>query len=207
MARKTTSSPNDGIGTRRAEPDPRVQRTKQIVLEATFRLMSEAGFGGVSIDEISRTTGVAKTTIYRHWPSRSALLMDACSKLRSPVEAPDTGALMADLMALATRLAGQLHSARWPGILPSIIDAAERDAEIAKLYARLQVGFAAPYHAVCERAAERGELPRGTEPAEIAACIIGPLFYRRWFSREPINEIFVKHVVERALGPTKTRSK
>ncbi len=207
MARKTISSQNHNRDTRPAEPDPRVQRTKQIVLEATFRLMSQAGIGGVSVDEVSRTTGVAKTTIYRHWPSRSALLMDACSKLRSPVEVPDTGSLKTDLMALGTRLATNLHSARWPGILPSIIDAAERDAEIAKLYARLQAGFAAPYHAVCERAAKRGELPRGTEPAEIAACIIGPLFYRRWFSREPINETFVKHVVERALGPTKTRSK
>src|SRR5581483_11472173 len=141
MARKTISSKNHNRDTRRAEPDPRVQRTKQIVLEATFRLMSQAGIGGVSVDEVSRTTGVAKTTIYRHWPSRSALLMDACSKLRSPVEVPDTGNPRTDLMALGTRLATNLHSARWPGILPSIIDAAERDAEIAKLYARLQAGF------------------------------------------------------------------
>ena len=43
------------------------------MLAETYRLLAEGGIGGVSIDEIARRTGVAKTTIYRHWPSRAAL--------------------------------------------------------------------------------------------------------------------------------------
>ncbi len=64
--------------------------------------MTRSGLGGVSIDEVARASGVAKTTIYRHWPTRAALLIDACSQLGGPHEAPDTGSLRGDLYALAS---------------------------------------------------------------------------------------------------------
>ena len=51
--------------------DQRVVRSKTRVLEETYRLLSEGGMGGVSVDEVSRRSGVAKTTIYRHWPTHA----------------------------------------------------------------------------------------------------------------------------------------
>jgi AcrR family transcriptional regulator len=180
--------------------DKRVERTKEVVLDTTFKLMTKAGIGGVSIDEVARTSGVAKTTIYRHWPSRTSLLMEACSRLRPKPDVPDTGGLAGDIKALATRLAGQLQSARWPAILPSIIDAAERDAHIAQFYARLQAGFTEPYRVVLERAQGRDELSSKVDVATLIACIVGPLFYRRWYSREAIDEKFVNSVLTKALG-------
>jgi AcrR family transcriptional regulator len=191
----------------RVELDKRVERTKDVVLDTTFKLMTKKGIGGVSIDEVARTSGVAKTTIYRHWPSRSALLMDACSRLRPKADVPDTGSLKGDITALATRLAGQLQSARWPAILPSIIDAAERDTHVAQFYARLQAGFTEPHRVVLERAQARGELPSKLDVTTLIACIVGPLFYRRWYSREEIDEKFVKNVVAKALGSIESRAK
>ena len=86
-----------------------------------------------------------------------------------------------------------------------MIDAAERDPEIAAVYARVHAGFMAPLNAVIERAQKRGELPRTAVPSEIVAAIVGPLFYRRWFSRERLDDRFVRGVVERALLTPKTR--
>ena len=126
----------------------RVQRSKDSILAVTYKLLSEEGIGGVSIDEVSRRSGVSKTTIYRHWPSRSALLMDACSKIGPAPVIPDTGTLKGDVTALATDLAQQLKSARWAAVLPSIIDAAEREPELAQLLARLHAGQMVPYFAV-----------------------------------------------------------
>jgi AcrR family transcriptional regulator len=177
------------------------------VLDTTFKLMTKAGIGGVSIDEVARTSGVAKTTIYRHWPSRSSLLMDACSRLRPKADVPDTGGLEGDIKALATRLTGQLQSARWPAILPSIIDAAERDTQIAQFYARLQAGFTEPYRVVLERAQKRGELSPKLDVTTLVACIVGPLFYRRWYSREVIDEKFVNSVLAKALGSIEAKAK
>src|SRR5258707_15817170 len=93
------------------ETDERVRRSKEAVLAATSELLSEAGLGGVSVDAVSKRSGVAKTTIYRHWPSRTALLLEAGAKMGSRPEAPDTGSLRGDLTVLAMYLPGQLRSA------------------------------------------------------------------------------------------------
>src|SRR4051794_38037243 len=92
------------------DADQRVERSRKSVLTATVQLLAEAGLGGVSVDEVSRRSRVAKTTIYRHWPSRSVLLLDACSNLGARPQAPDTGTLKGDLSALATYMAGRLRS-------------------------------------------------------------------------------------------------
>jgi len=66
----------------------------------------------VSIDEVSKRSGVAKTTIYRHWPSRADLLLEACSKLGSKFEVPDTGSFRGDVEALVLAFASYLRQHR-----------------------------------------------------------------------------------------------
>lgn len=180
------------------ETDERVEKSKRAVLTATYELLTKAGLGGVSVDEVSRQSGVAKTTIYRHWPSREALLLDACSKLSSRPPVPDTGKLKTDLEALATGAAVRLLQP-WSTVLPSIMDAGERDKELAKLQAQIHAQMRSAFVAVIERAQERGELARAHEAREMVASIIGPILYRRFFSREPLDEAFAKRVVARAL--------
>lgn len=180
--------------------DERVRRSKEAVLVATFELLSEAGFGGVSVDAVSERSGVAKTTIYRHWPSRTALLLDACSRMSPRREPPDTGRFESDLTVLLTDLAHRLQTARWPLMLPSVIDAAERDPDIARVYSSLHAELVSPFRKVVERAQERGEFPTSVEASETVARLLGPLFYRRWFSRQAIDEGFVARVVEGVLS-------
>jgi hypothetical protein len=86
-----------------------------------------------------------------------------------------------------------------PRLLPSIIDAAERDPELAKIHSRIQLGHATPFHEVIERAQRRGDVPKSVDPKAMTATLMGPLFYRRWFSREPIDEKFVKLLVKSAV--------
>jgi AcrR family transcriptional regulator len=181
-------------------PDARVRRSKDAVLQATFELLMETGLSGVSVDEIARRSGVAKTTIYRHWPTRSALLLDACSRLTARPEAPDTGSLKGDLTALAETVAARLSSGRWSSVLPSVIDAAERDPEIAELHARLHADMMSAFRAVIARAHARGELARERGPSELIEAIVGALFYRRWFSREPLTPKAARAIVARALA-------
>jgi len=174
--------------------DERVRRSRTTVLGATAQLLFERGFGGATVDEISRRSGVAKTTIYRHWPTRTDLLRDACSTLSTPLDTPDTGSFEADMTALMTNLAYLLRSARWTSVLPSIIDAAERDPDIADMYGKLQLGYSAPFETVIQRAMRKGELAQNTDTAMLIAALTGPLFYRRWFSREPLTDDFAKSV-------------
>jgi AcrR family transcriptional regulator len=179
--------------------DGRVRRSREKVLAITAELLFERGFSGASVDEISRRSGVAKTTIYRHWPGRAELLRDACSTISTPQGVPDNGKLEIDAKELMTNLAQMLRSAKWTSVLPSVIDAAERDPDIADMYATLQQGYSAPFETVIRRAVRRGELPAETDVAVLVASLIGPLFYRRWFSREPLSDAFAVQVVQQLI--------
>src|SRR5262252_2309139 len=101
----------------REQTDERVEKSKRIVLATTYELLTKSGLSGVSVDEVSRRSGVAKTTIYRHWPSREALLLDACSQFREKPQAPDTGSFKRDLEALVSGVAVRLQQP-WSTVMP-----------------------------------------------------------------------------------------
>ena len=195
----TESSPPAIAGNTGETISEKVRRSRKTVLAAAAELLFERGFAGASVDEISRRSGVAKTTIYRHWPTRTDLLRDACSTIGTPQAVPDTGSFKTDMIALMTGLARLLRTARWTSVLPSIIDAAERDPDIANMYSKLQRGYSAPFETVILRAVGRGELPEDTDAAMLIAALTGPLFYRRWFSRDPLSDAFVKQIVQQVI--------
>jgi AcrR family transcriptional regulator len=198
-ADSTTTAPQAPVQGARTHGN-RVQRSKETVLGTTCELLTERGLGGVSVDEVSRRSGVAKTTIYRHWPTRSDLLVDACSQLVAQQDVPDTGSFEGDLSALLLVMAAYLSTARWSSMLPSIIDAAERDPDLASIHSQIQRGHAAPFLDVIARAVRRGEVPAAVDAAALVASLLGPLFYRRWFSREPLEDEFVRAVIANVLG-------
>jgi hypothetical protein len=98
-----------------------------------------------------------------------------------------------------TNLAEQLQSAAWASVYPSIIDAAERDPEIAAMQSALHKSFMAPFHAVVEQAKAKGEIQRDKPAAYVIAAVVGPLFYRRWFSKEAIDVRFVEATIDAAI--------
>lgn len=183
--------------------DPRIVVSRERVLTTTLDLLTEAGLDELTIDDISRRSGVAKTTIYRHWPSRSALVIDACSRMTDGEAAPpDTGSLEGDVRAILTTIAELLRTARWSSIVPSIVDVAEHDPAFADIHSRIQRGHAAPLRSTLDRAALRGEIPSTADRDAMTAALLGPLFYRRWFSREPIDAKFVDMIIRSTLaGP------
>ena len=76
----------------RSRTDPRVALSRQRVLAATLDLLTDTGLGGLTIDDVSKRSGVAKTTIYRHWPNRTTLVIDACSQMTDGNQEPPTPA-------------------------------------------------------------------------------------------------------------------
>jgi AcrR family transcriptional regulator len=180
--------------------DGRVQRSRDRVLGTAFELLSESGVIGFTIDEVARRSGVAKTTIYRHWASREALVLEACARISAEQDLPDTGSLEADLTALLVNIGNLLGTARWSSVVPSLVDVAERDQEFAAVHATIQRGHAAPLGRVLDRAAERGDIPASTDRSFVVSALMGPLYYRRWFAREPIDDRFVADLVRSVLG-------
>lgn len=195
-AQKRRSEANDQSNTL----DDRVRRSKDKVLQMTSELLAENGVSGLSVDEVARRSGVAKTTIYRHWPTRTDLVVDACLQLGTRAEVPNTGTFVSDVQALMTTIANLLNTARWSSVMPSIIDAAERNPELAEVFISIQRGHTMPFQEIIARAMSKGELPPSIDVGALIAALIGSVYYRRWFSREPLDEAFIAAVVKNVLG-------
>lgn len=196
-ARGGTTAP----ATQGPRTDPRVAASRERVIGTTLELLTEVGLGAVTVDDISKRSGVAKTTIYRHWPNRSALVVEACLRMTDgDVLPPDTGALESDLRVYMVSLAELLATARWSSILPSIVDVAEHDPAFADVHSSIQRRHAAPVRAILDRAVRRAEIPASTDLSAVSAALLGPLYYRRWFSREPLQETFVHLVIDGVLA-------
>ena len=183
--------------------DVRVRHSKEVVMATTYELLSEEGLAGVTVDAVARRSGVAKTTIYRHWPSREALLLDACAQMGPHFDIPDAGSFPNDLRALTQRVVEQLLAGPYAAVLSSLMDAAERNPDLAALLAAAQTKLVEAVRTISARARVRGELRRLPEPSDVAALIVGPLLYRRLFSHEPLSEGFFRLVIDnvvRAVG-------
>jgi AcrR family transcriptional regulator len=184
---------------RTGDVDVRVRHSKEVVMATTYELLSEQGLAGVTVDAVARRSGVAKTTIYRHWPSREALLLDACAQMGPHFDIHDAGSFPRDLRALAERVVEQLLAGPYAAILLSLMDAAERNPDLAALLAAAQAKLVEAVRTILARARGRGELRRLPAPSDVAAVIVGPLLYRRLFSHEPLSEGFFRLVIENVV--------
>jgi len=197
----------------RPRVDPRVTRSRTAVIAATLDLLAERGIAATTIEAVADRCGVARTTIYRQWNGQPALVLDAIGTiLRTPTD-PDTGTLRGDLLELIGGLADALTASPAAGLMPALIDAAERDPAFAALHHREATQRHQVVHAVIARGIKRGELPVGTDPAEVLDMVTGPVFYRRYVSVGSVDRDFAQRVVDRVLaacvddrGPKNTRS-
>lgn len=192
----STGSPIEGSS--RAD-DPRVVRSKAAVLAATLEMLREVGLGGLTIEGIAARSGVAKTTIYRHWAGRGELAFQSIESMMDTPLHEHTESLRDDLLAALTMVVDGLASAPWAAVLPTMVDAAERDEHVLVLSRE----FAARRRAWLEHrlveARAQGGLPADTDVELLASELVGPLFYRRFISRQSITTEQVEHHLDLIL--------
>ncbi|MCD0451035.1 TetR/AcrR family transcriptional regulator [Actinocorallia sp. API 0066] len=155
---------------------PRSARAEQAILEATLDLLAEeAGVAGVSIEAVAARAGVGKTTIYRRWPNKEALIIDAMATLKTPLPPLSGGPVRDDLVAIARtfRTEGSERDSRcaW-----SVIGGAGR---YPQLYADYQEKVIAPRHAtvmeLLQRGIRNGELRADLDPDIAILAFVGAL--------------------------------
>jgi AcrR family transcriptional regulator len=185
--------------------DPRIVRSRAAVLDATVALLGEVGHGGTSIEAIAERSGVAKTTIYRHWPTRAQLLIDAFHSGVEHVDGEPTGDLRGDLIRVAGGLGTKLRNPRWSRIMATLIDAAESDPELAGLSAAFTAQRRDVVRKILERGVADGEL-RPDLDLELAPLLVGgALFYQRFMLRRAASQAQLERIVDLALDGIRTR--
>jgi AcrR family transcriptional regulator len=172
---------------------PRSEEARRKALAAAADLIVERGVGVFSIEAVAARSGVAKSTIYRHWPERAALIIDTARATFEHVVTPDTGSLRGDLAAFTAGLVrADLSSGRSAQLMPAIIDAANRDPEIATLVDRLKDEREQPICTMVARAQARGEIPADLDIRVAIGTLIGPIVFRKLIQRQPIDQTYVE---------------
>ena len=75
------------------EVDPRVERSRRVILEAVLEELGEVGYGAFTIEGVAARAGVGKSTIYRHWAGKLELVEDAFRTLKAHAQVPEGGSL------------------------------------------------------------------------------------------------------------------
>jgi AcrR family transcriptional regulator len=181
------------VGERR--PGGRSARVRSDVLRAATTMLAETGYDALSIEAVAERAGVHKTTVYRRWPTKAALVADALSE-RSEQHAPvpDTGTLAGDLTALASAVAANIGSDVGRAMTRTLVAASITSAEIADTGTGFFAERLSLTGVIVERAVDRGELPPGTDPNLVVEAVIGPLYVRLLLTGEPIDEDFAERV-------------
>ncbi len=168
-------------------------------LAATADLIAERGVDNLTIEDVAARSGVAKTTIYRHWPSRGPLIIDAVRSCWAHLPTPDTGDLRTDLVRLFEGMVRVDLSSLAGRIMPSLLSVAGRDPEVERLTRELAEERARPVREILGRAVARGELSAAVDEEVALGVVVGPLLYRKLHRRLPLTTEYLEACIDAAV--------
>ncbi len=189
-----------GLGAAPDEVDPRVARTRRLVLSAALELIGEGGFGRVSMESIAERAGVARSTLYRNWSDLPSLLGDAVRAQALVAVTPDTGELRGDLLAAMRTAAGFLEDRDLRSILLSMLAESLRDPEVGKLHREHERQRRERTRELLERGQRRGELPLDVELDVLIDDLVAPVFHRAMALGADLDDEFLVWHLERTLA-------
>ncbi len=182
--------------------NPQVQRTHRVMLDAARGLLSESGPTAVTHLRVAEVSGVARATVYRHWPDRADILVDllrggADLHLASPPE----GIPLADRVAeLLRNLAASLNGDGGQ-ILTAMIGLAEWDEDVFAALGRMSAFGPRMLHDLLADGIDDALLPAETDLNLLMDVLIGPLFLQRLLHHREITDDYVDELVATTLRP------
>jgi AcrR family transcriptional regulator len=184
---------------------PRDAGVEARVLEAAMAEMRARGYDGLSVDRVADRAGVAKTTIYRRWPSKAELVIAMIAGLRAAVPFEPSGDPRRDLTELVTGIATTLNAVPTT-LIADLAAAAAREPRVGESVRALWGERHAAVTAVIGQAKADGLVPGHASPVVLVDQLVGPLYYRLLVTGEPIDSAYVRELVHSTLGPDPEKS-
>lgn len=191
---------------------PRDEAARAAILRSANAILEEKGIGGFTIEAVAARAGVAKTTIYRWWPSKGALAMAGFLAETAPkISYPDSGSARADLISQLRRVAS-VYGGKTGRVLAAILAEGQRDPNTMAAYIE---GYARPRReeakAILSAGVKRGELRAEIDLEATVDVLYGPIYYRMLVPLAPLDpkwaEKMANHVFVGLLTPKPTRQR
>ena len=182
---------------------PRSERARKAILEAAAELLLARGLSAVSMDAVAERAGVSKATIYRWWPTKETLALDALYTewAAAQPQARDTGSLRGDLLSLFRPWARLARSRPYGRVIAALITESQTDPVFAAEYRQR---FVEPRReqgrVIFRRAIGRGEIPADTKVEVALDLLYGSVYHRLLHGHAPLSDQFVRDVVDTVLN-------
>lgn len=193
----TATGSTAGEAPRRGRPRSETARTA--ILRAASELLLERGPSAVSMDAVAERAGVSKATIYRWWPSKELLALDALFSdwELEHSDASETGSLPGDLLALIEPWASQLADRPYGRVIAALVTRAQSDPEFAEAYrVRFVEPRRRPARAIFARAIDRGEISAGIDVEAALDLLYGAFYHRILQGHAPLTDRFARTIID-----------
>src|SRR5262245_7107360 len=176
---------------REAEVDGRITRTRAAVLRSATELLVQGGPSAVTIDAIVAHSGVAKSTIYRHWESRDDVLVDVIETCAPTIVAPDlTLGFEHAVRAIVEQAFTALNDPEWARVIPALLLLKAHQSEIADLEERIGKHQDQTFETVIAIGVTEGRFPADADVEQLAAQLLGPLVFAHLTGRPKVTKAF-----------------
>jgi AcrR family transcriptional regulator len=185
---------HETVGQRRGE------QVRQLILETTIDLVFEAGFRSVCVESIAARSGVAKTTIYRRWPNKAAVVMDAFMMRVGSGTLFPTARKVTDRIRLQMHAMAKVFMGKDGALVRGLLAEAQFDPELAAAFRdRWTLPRRAMAVAVFRQAIEQGELRREIDPETAIDLLYAPLYYRLQMGTGDLSEDYIEGLFEHGM--------
>ncbi|HZT37769.1 MAG TPA: TetR/AcrR family transcriptional regulator [Bryobacteraceae bacterium] len=190
----------DGAPARRGRGRPRDEAARQRILEAALKLLEDTSFAEITIESIAARARVGKATVYRWWPNKAAVVIEAFREAFAPqLPFPETGSFRDDIKAQVRSFARVLSGGAGR-MLSEFIVAARTDPDVAHafrtLWSDVRRGEA---RRVLTRHQERGQMRRDVDPDLVLDALYGPLYFRLLAKNEQPGPKYAEALVDLLL--------
>ena len=171
-------------------------------MRAALDELGEAGYGAFTIESVAARAGVAKSTIYRHWPDKVSLIGDAFEAAHEHAVPSLDGLTARDsLQRLLSHVAEIVMDSVFSSCIPALVEGAERDPRLREFRHRYSVQRRQPLAGLIARGVTDGEFRAGVDPELAAQALLGPIFYQRLMTSEPFDPHRAGDLIDMVLGP------
>lgn len=155
-------------------------------------------------ESVAARAGVAKSTIYRHWPDKLALIADALETFHEQAVPDIRGVPPRERVHLLVRhVAEVLVDSTFSACIPALIEGAERDPRVREFHHRYSAARRQSLADVITEGVAAGDFLAGLDSELAAQALLGPLFYARLMSDRPFDPARSRDLVDMVLGAAK----
>jgi len=185
-----------------ADLDPRIERTRAVCQAAVRDLLLEGGPEAITHVHVAERSGLGRATLYRHWPERSDLLLEAVRYRSEPNFGEPTGDLRADLITVLRGLRDLLADDPFAPIVATLIARAEWEPEMRLQKHELYQRGSGHIRAVLDVASRHGDIPDSLDLDMALSQLAGPIFFRRYWPDRTTTDADIEYIVDTWLSAT-----